>query len=139
MTLGDCQRLFFEVFIMWASWALAQGYRFTFGEAMRSDEQAEINALGAQGREHVAQLLDRRFVLLAAKIRNNGNNNGIRRTAHSLQLALDLNAFKEGRYLTKTDDWRELGEYWESLHPLCRWGGRFDDGNHLSFEYDGVK
>jgi hypothetical protein len=27
-----------------------------------------------------------------------------------------------------------LGEFWEGLHPLCRWGGRFNDGNHYSIE-----
>lgn len=23
------------------------------------------------------------------------------------------------------DEYEKLGVYWESLHPLCRWGGRF--------------
>jgi hypothetical protein len=24
------------------------------------------------------------------------------------------------------------------MHPDCRWGGRFNDGNHYSFEHNGV-
>ncbi len=58
---------------------------------------------------------------------------------HYIQLAIDLNLFKEGVYLTKTKDHKFLGEFWESLHPLCRWGGRFEDGNHYSLEHNGRK
>jgi hypothetical protein len=139
MTLGDKQKLFVRCFAQWLPWALSKGYEFSFGEAKRSDEQAEINAIGAAGRETVASLVQRLFPGLAAAIRNNGKANGIRRTAHGNQLALDLNAFKNGVYLAQTEEWRELGEYWETLHPLCRWGGRFNDGNHISIEHDGVK
>lgn len=60
------------------------------------------------------------------------------RSTHRFRLAVDFNLFKEGKYLTKTEDHKELGEYWESLHPLARWGGRFKDGNHYSFEHNGV-
>ena len=52
---------------------------------------------------------------------------------HYKRLAIDLNLFKDGQYLTSTESHRPLGEYWESLDPLCTWGGRFDDGNHYSY------
>jgi len=58
---------------------------------------------------------------------------------HYIQLAIDLNLFRDGVYLTKTDDHLFAGEHWESLHPLCRWGGRFGDGNHYSMEHKGRK
>jgi len=54
----------------------------------------------------------------------------IKNSAHYDRLAIDLNLFKDGVYLTATEDHRTLGEYWESLDPDCRWGGRFRDGNH---------
>jgi hypothetical protein len=38
-----------------------------------------------------------------------------------------------GTYLTVTENYRPLGEYWESLDPNCKWGGRFKDGNHFSY------
>src|SRR5688572_27053617 len=120
MTLGDKQRLFVRLYSQWLAWALAQGYEFTFGEAYRSDEQAEINAIGQTGRETVAQLVQRAFPTLATAIRNNGKANGIRRTAHGNKLAKDQNLFINGVYQTTTEAWRPLGEYWESLHPLCR-------------------
>ena len=56
---------------------------------------------------------------------------------HYIKLAGDINLFKGGKFLILTDDHREFGEFWEKLHPLCRWGGRFDDGNHYSIIYKG--
>lgn len=47
---------------------------------------------------------------------------------HRVRLAIDLNLFKDGIYLTETKDHEPLGEYWESIGGS--WGGRFDDGNH---------
>ena len=58
---------------------------------------------------------------------------------HKSRLAIDLNLFKNGDYLTTTEDHKETGEYWESLHPFTCWGGRFDDGNHYSIEHEGRK
>jgi len=54
-------------------------------------------------------------------------------------LAVDLELFKDGAYLTKTEDHKALGEYWKTLHELCRWGGDFDDGNHYSLTHGGMK
>jgi len=56
---------------------------------------------------------------------------------HRKRLAIDLNLFKDGQYLTTTEDHKPLGEYWESIGGT--WGGRFDDGNHYSLEHGEVK
>lgn len=56
---------------------------------------------------------------------------------HRKRLAVDLNLFKDGTYLFATVDHQPLGEYWESIGGT--WGGRFNDGNHYSLEYEGVK
>jgi hypothetical protein len=52
---------------------------------------------------------------------------------HYKRLAIDLNLFKDGKYLTKTSDHRMLGEFWESIGGT--WGGRFKrkDGNHYEW------
>ena len=69
------------------------------------------------------------------------------KSAHKTRLAIDLNLFKGGTFLSATEDHRELGEWWEKQHELARWGGRFKDstgkpapdGNHYSLEWNGIK
>ncbi len=58
---------------------------------------------------------------------------GESKSFHKLRLAIDINLYKEGKYLTKTEDHKVLGEYWESLGGT--WGGKFSqaDGNHYSW------
>ena len=58
-------------------------------------------------------------------------------SCHKIRLAIDLNLFKDGEYLTTTEAHKPLGEWWEAQDENARWGGRFQDGNHYSFEHDG--
>ena len=62
---------------------------------------------------------------------------GSRYSLHKDKLALDINLFKDGIYLTSTRDHIPLGEKWESMGGT--WGGRFNDGNHYSLEHNGRK
>lgn len=52
---------------------------------------------------------------------------------HYKRLAIDLNLFKDGKFLADTESHRPLGEFWESVGGT--WGGRFKhpDGNHYSY------
>ena len=54
---------------------------------------------------------------------------------HYKRLAIDLNLFKDGKYLTTTESHKPLGEFWKLLDPECTWGGDFKrkDGNHYSY------
>ena len=56
---------------------------------------------------------------------------------HYIRLAIDLNLFRDGKYLDKTEDHLPLGRFWESIGGA--WGGRFHDGNHYSLEHEGRK
>jgi hypothetical protein len=58
---------------------------------------------------------------------------------HKQRLAIDLNLFRDGHYLSSTEAHRPLGEWWERQHPDARWGGRWEDGNHYSLERGGFK
>lgn len=68
-------------------------------------------------------------------------------SCHYLKIAADINLFKDGAYLTKTEDHKAFGEFWESLGGT--WGGRFGetengkgdgwDANHYSIEHLGFK
>lgn len=60
---------------------------------------------------------------------------GSKSSRHKSRLAIDLNLFKDGEYLTSTAAHQELGEWWESLGGI--WGGRFNDGNHYEAPWPG--
>lgn len=105
--LSQCQYCFALDVIRLLIYMNNQDYKFTFGEAMRSREQAEIYA--AKGI-------------------------GLKNSLHCKRLAIDINLFdQQGNYLTTTESHRIFGEYWESLHPANKWGGNSEygaDGNH---------
>jgi len=61
------------------------------------------------------------------------------KSAHKQRLAIDLNLYRDGKYLEDTEDHKPLGEWWEAIGTDHRWGGRFEDGNHYSIEHEGVK
>lgn len=88
----------------------------TIGEVWRSPEEAQRNAT---------------------------DGDGIPNSLHCVRLAIDLNLFRGGKFLTRSGEYREMGEYWKSLSTaelLCRWGGDFPgDGPHFSIEHNGVK
>lgn len=111
-SLSQLQGEFTQLIAKLIEYAYAQGYTMSFGEAWRTPEQAQWDA------EH---------------------HTGIVHSVHIDRLAVDFNLFKNGVYLDGTENHRPLGEWWEKQHPLARWGGRFNDGNHYSFEYNGVK
>ena len=57
---------------------------------------------------------------------------------HYSRLAIDLNLFVNGRYVTDGNHfcWVDLGAFWEGLDPLCRSGRHFGDANHLSITWE---
>jgi hypothetical protein len=62
---------------------------------------------------------------------------GYAKSCHKIRLAIDLNLFKDGKFLEGSEAHRELGLWWESQGGS--WGGRFADGNHYSLEHEGSK
>lgn len=63
----------------------------------------------------------------------------MKHSLHHVGLAADLNLYKDGQYLSTTEDHRAFGQMWETRHPLCRWGGQFKmpDGNHYELKNEG--
>lgn len=135
-SLGQKQRRFTLMVAQLIQWAYAQGYQLTFGEAYRSDEQSEINALGGALRVRLADLIATQFPELAAKIRNN-TGSGIRTSLHGDRLAIDLNLCVNGEYRRDAEAYKPLGEKWEAMGGT--WGGRFGDANHFSIAHEGRK
>ena len=61
---------------------------------------------------------------------------------HLSRLAIDLNLFINGKYVTNTDQYKPLGDFWRTLDERNVWGGdwnnngsmqdeSFLDGNHF--------
>ena len=131
MRLGEKQELFMRLLPRLIDKAHELGFEIRGGELQRSEEAARWNA------EHCR-------VCKRTKPRHAPNGHqfraiGIVESLHRKKLAIDLNLFRGELFLTQTDDHRELGEFWESLHPLCRWGGRFSnpDGCHYAITHGG--
>ena len=115
MTLREKQSIFVNLIAELIFHAQSLGYALTFGEALRSPEEA---------------------------MRLSKLNKGIKNSLHISKLAIDLNLFRNGKYLTKSEDHKQLGEWWEKqsfADIKCIWGGRFGDGNHYSIEHQGRK
>lgn len=113
MTLGQKQKLFARMVPRLLDEVHARGFECTFGDAFR-----DPRVFGAPGK---------------------GLGYGNASSCHKLRLAIDLNLFRDGVFLTTTEAHRQLGEWWEQQHELARWGGRFQDGNHYSFEHGGSR
>jgi len=60
-----------------------------------------------------------------------------KKSLHKIRLAIDFNVFKEGKILLHGAEFKELGEYWESIGGA--WGNSFGDGSHFSIEHEGMK
>lgn len=84
----------------------------------------------------VAELIERAFdlgyeVTLGDAYRDPRCPYGSKSSRHRSRLAIDLNLFRDGKYLKKTNHHQELGEWWEQQGGI--WGGRFNDGNHYEW------
>lgn len=108
----------------------------------------------------MSELLDKRIkftrfkAMLICKMIEQGyqpctGKDGLKHMKDSLHydgLAVDIDLYKDGKYLSQSEDHRVFGEYWESLDPDCFWGGDGlkkdglkNDGNHYSVTYQGKK
>jgi hypothetical protein len=83
----------------------ANGYQVTLGETIRSKAEAEVYAK---------------------------KGIGIRDSNHIYRLAIDLNLFKDGKYLKTSKDYKFAGVYWQSLNKHNE--HHCSDSNH--FEMD---
>jgi hypothetical protein len=113
-TLGARQRRFLPLVAKLIDFAYAQGYELTAGECYRSPEQAALNA------QH---------------------GSGIANSLHTLRLAVDLQLFKDGTYLTDPAAYRPLGEFWKTLDTDAAYGGDFKsvDADHFSLSWGGIR
>ena len=112
MKLNERQRKFAFFFTKLVQWAFANGYEVVIGEVQRTKEQQEIYVKSGRSKtmdsDHIEKCAGKLFLF---KMQTSGYG-----------------------YITDSAQYKPLGDYWKSLHPMCRWGGDFKslvDGNHF--------
>lgn len=108
MNLSDHQFEFLKDLALLIQWCERKDYKVTGGELHRLPETQQL--LKEQGKSMTTE----------------GN--------HPKRLAIDLMLFIDGQWQQDTEAYKPLGEFWESLNPLNRWGGNFSklkDGVHF--------
>jgi hypothetical protein len=120
-TLSQKQQRFSWLVAKMIIYANEAGYGITLGECYRTKEQAAIYAKEGKG---------------------------IANSVHCDRLAIDINLFRDGKYLTDISHYKILGDWWVIQYADCKWGGNFmimikrklipnPDPCHFSFEYAG--
>lgn len=99
MKLSKHQRIFTKHIGLLIQFAYKNGIELTFGEAQRTLYQQK------------KYVKDGRSRTLKSK--------------HLKRLAVDFNVFIDGKYQPSHKKVKKLGEFWESLDPLNKWGGHF--------------
>lgn len=136
--LGPLQREFSRCIAKLIEKITADGLECTFGEALRTEEQAAINSLSLTDRAIIRALLEKKYPILADAI-GKSTSVGIKNSVHRNRLAIDLQLFRNGIWLSDASDYIPYGAFWKGLNPLARWGGDFGDADHFSFTYQGAK
>lgn len=77
--------------------AVRRGFVVTGGELWRTQEQQDLYV--KQGKSRTKD------------------------SCHLNRMAIDLNFFKDGQLVTERKVLKPLGDWWEGLTPLNRWGG----------------
>lgn len=112
MTLEQKQSIFAQNMAKLILHVDSIGLACTIGEVYRTHEQAEIYAKEGKG------IID---------------------SLHCKKLAVDLFLFDaQGNYLEARDHYKELGDYWVTLHPENRWGGIFKRCDLVHFEMQDI-
>lgn len=107
-SLGQRQRRFVRLVGQLIEFAYAQGYELTLGDGYR----------------------DPRVFGIAGETRGYGHPY----SNHKLRLAVDLNLFRDGRYLNQGEAHAPLHDFWDSIGGAARIE---NDMNHYALEWEG--
>lgn len=99
MKLIDYQKEFSQCVGALFLYLKLNGYTFTIGECQRTQAQQKI-------------YFDAGF---SKTMKSN----------HLRKLAIDIFIFKGERLISNKEELADIGQYWESLYSLNRWGGNF--------------
>lgn len=119
MKLSECQQIFTYNISCLIQYAYdVCGIRLTFGEAHRTPSQILLNYFGYTVERSLAGGI---YLKKGRKLSHT------LWSLHGDRLAVDFNFFINGQLTYDFEKIKPLGDYWESLHPLNRWGGDFNN------------
>lgn len=119
MKLSQAQSKFSLMIAQLIIWGNENGFTFTFGEAHRTDEQQILYFTGFD-----VKLINDTPTLIKDKQKSKTLNSN-----HKSKLAIDLNIFKDGQYITSFADTKPIGDKWESMDRKNRWGGDWNQND----------
>jgi hypothetical protein len=119
MTLSQHQRIFTQHIGMLIAFAYQNGIGLTFGEAHRTPSQMLLNFFGYEVVRSGNGIALKKVPRLSKTLLS----------LHADRLAVDFNFFINGKLTYAFEDVKILGDYWESLDPLNRWGGDFNNND----------
>lgn len=109
MTLLEKQVTFLLNVSKLIQWASNNGFQLTGGELYRTAEQQQIYL-----KTGLSKVL---------------------RSQHQVRLAIDLNLFIDGEFITDKERYKPLANYWKTLHLLNRCGYDWGwDANHFEMQ-----
>ena len=119
MSMSDTQARHLHLISLLVLEAHSEGYKLTSGDAYRDPR--------AHGRKGDGS---------GCAGYSSSNSQHKDRLAHDFNLFISATIGPEiyptgGQYAQDGEAYKKLGKYWESLHQECRWGGRYQDGNHF--------
>jgi hypothetical protein len=131
MKLGERQEVFAELVPRLLDQAHKMGFAVRCGSLFR-----DPRLHGHKGHPDLFSWLEQNFPDAAEAAFDAGYRGyGSRVSLHKDKCAIDLNlrTTADDHMCWSTEEHRKLGEWWEAQHPMCRWGGRYNDGNHYEF------
>ena len=120
MSLREKQSIFLKNAAKLILWAFDNGYELTGGELWRTIDQQYLYFEGYKLMKLGSNL----------KLAKTNPKSWTMNSKHLNKCAIDLNLFKDGKYLTSREDFKPLAEYWMKLHPQnisgYNWGKDFN-------------
>jgi len=112
MTLREKQSVFAHNIAKLIEFAYKNGYEITLGEAYRTKSMQLLYFMGYKLMVFCGSL----------KLVKTKHLSKTMKSKHLIRLAIDINLFKDGKYLTDKESFKPLAEYWKSLDEKNKCG-----------------
>lgn len=125
--LSGKQIHFRNMFAVFLTWAIANGYQFSIGEIFRPGKL-----------KFACPHCGMEFQFLLQSVYAYMGRTRTKHSKHQDKLAFDIFLLEAGKFITDPEAYEPLGSFWKSLDPKNRHGGDFKKlRDPFHFEYAG--